>query len=211
MDRIRQLIENGSGSIYNETVTDKEEAIKLLCISPKNWSLLSPELQSDPEVMLYYQPTGHAFAGYINTQEQPFDEVSWNDIKRIKTVIILHEPEFSFVSVADLKRLGLVSYSNPNRYFIPKAFASNLPEDFDFEAYLEVRDRLQKHPLDENIARLFMPQFSDMVTCGTYDRPLDWTKIIAYNRAVLPKIVREVMKEKGTRKRFINKDENGHN
>ncbi len=209
MDRIRQLIERGSECIYDGTVTDKEEAIKLLCISPKNWSLLSPELQSDSEVMLYYQPTGHAFAGY--TQAQPCEESSWNDVRKIKTVVILHEPEFSFVSVVDLKKLGLVSYSNPNRYFIPKAFASNLPEDFDFEAYLEVRDRLRRHLLDENIARLFIPQFSDMVTCGTYDRPLDWTKIIVYNRAVLPKIVREAMKEKGERKRFTNNDKNGHN
>jgi len=53
MLNIEELMEklNGKGR-----VTDKQTAIELLMVSPKAWSLLSPELKKDEEVMLYYQP-----------------------------------------------------------------------------------------------------------------------------------------------------------
>ena len=40
-------------------IDDKKLAIAMLCQTNKVWDRLSTELKNDPEVILYYQPTGY--------------------------------------------------------------------------------------------------------------------------------------------------------
>ena len=51
----------------DEIITDKEKAIEALCQTNRAWSHISPELQADPEVIVFYQPIGHASSYYASS------------------------------------------------------------------------------------------------------------------------------------------------
>ena len=43
----------------NGLVTEKNQAIELLCETSRAWALLDESLKSDPEIIMYYQPIGY--------------------------------------------------------------------------------------------------------------------------------------------------------
>ena len=203
-------IQRGSYNYGERSVTDKNTAIELLCRSPKFWGSLNEELRKDPEIAMYYQPTGMVQIGYTEYIAAggdfgPGEDIDAMPCKRIAA--LKHEPEFSIATVEDLKNVGFLPASYGGRrqfYLVPSVFAFGAPKGFNFQAYFEVQDELAEHLVDKEVAAQFSSQFGEIDVCANIRQRLDWCEVAVYNRAYLNRTVSRVMQayEKGNRRAF---------
>ena len=98
-------------------ITDKKEAINLLCQTNRAWGVIDSTLKKDPEVIMFYQPTGVE----VTLRSEDIGVM-------LTTVTTWAETEFCW------SRKGTYTYC-----LIPIIY---FPEGFNFETYASIQQEM---------------------------------------------------------------------
>ena len=154
-------------------VTDKKEAIELLCMTTTAWRLLDESLKSDPEVIMYLQPLGHKDVVLYNTTkvlgQRGFEVVNEEALSRPK----INFPEgFDYETYfqiqSELRRKTLDIFVDP---FVEQTLFDYANEDGDIkDVKLKLYDRSL---LSDIVAKYYAPskevvKASSVKTIGTH-------------------------------------------
>ena len=133
----------------NGLVTEKNQAIELLCETSRAWALLDESLKSDSEIIMYYQPIGY--------QEITLRTPDLGDLidygSKWDGSIYKYEPGFEYKTYEELIKLGYLKPKTGcyDEFLIPRI---EFPDDFDFETYIRIQDALKERPYEEDNSHL---------------------------------------------------------
>lgn len=161
-------------------VTDKEEAINLLILTSKAWEVIDQWLKTDPDVIMFYQPTGYKRL------------VSHEDVGVTLTIFTTYSEKHFYRPLAG----QLQGYEPKGALFIPYI---DYPEGFDFAKYEEIQQEMKR-----NITRIPLSNVPLAEQCNyTYEdgaypddgsyRDEDEEGLFVYDRTVLAKYATQIL------------------
>ena len=157
---------------YENKITNKDDAIKLLIFSSAYWPTLSEELKKDPEVIMYYQPMGIKIKYFCNS-DYPYNLVN---------TIAYHET-------------GFYQYRPDKREYPCRLLPCiEFPADFNFDMYLQIQERLLENVVEDEI-----PEAHDFFNVPFDFEEIKESHVLAleacdiFDRRKLKAIVSEVM------------------
>ncbi len=165
-------------------VTDKETAIRLLCMTPAAWRILDESLKHDPEVIMYYQPLGHKDVEVFDVDPDVYGVSTYRD------TMALSQIGFEPVSEDTLKEAGLISSAVEYGIVLSKP-KIDFPEGFDYETYFKIQSELREKTLDIHVDWRIEKILFDSAT--SEDLCVTDVKLIIYNRSLLSDIVAKHM------------------
>ena len=117
-NEMNEMLAKSNNAKFEGMITNKQEAIKMLCLTSKAWNYIAPELKKDSDVMMCYQPLGYVEVEIVE-DVGPLDELGTD----------LYTEE-GFVYSRDYGIVPSWSYEVPN---------------FDYKRYREIQNEMDKN------------------------------------------------------------------
>ena len=169
---------------------DKERAIRLLIKTPLAWHVLDPELKKDPEVILYYQPSG-----IVEQDVKVANPLFYFSYEEGPTYY--SEADFSVTNTDELLKQGRITEDTEldveGTYLIPDI---EFPEGFDFERYFLMQTRMVLYPTYSVAPEfvLFFPKKEEVDWSIFRETKVGVPMLLIYNRNSLRRMFLESKK-----------------